>query len=266
MKLKYITCSDPREFNDIHDIVSLAQTSPRTEIAVQAHPSKMSNGMPRNEWFRELLDFVQCDGYKINLAVHVNRDWCDEICRKGVIPKELKPFFDLCRNNNVYDGLVKRWQLNIPSDTVKKINFRALKRLFATHPEKEFIIQYNDKTSDSVAKLHNINARFSVLYDASGGRGILPKSWGAPLWSSVPQGYSGGLSPENVEENLSMISSRAVCPHARYGKNNEVIYSLEERFDIWIDAEGKLKTDDKFDIARARQYIMNAENWLQKHR
>jgi hypothetical protein len=65
------------------------------------------------------------------------------------------------------------------------------------------------------------------------------------VFDSGAIGYSGGMSPENVADNLTKIS--AVVPANR---------------DIWIDAEGKLKTDNKFDIARARQYIQNAESWI----
>ena len=54
MKLRYITCSDPREHNSIKSVIELAKL-PRAEIAVQCHPSKMSVGMPRNVWFNQLI-------------------------------------------------------------------------------------------------------------------------------------------------------------------------------------------------------------------
>ena len=266
MNLRYITCSDPREFNDIHDIVKLGQMSSRVEIAVQAHPSKMSPGMPRNEWFHELLDYVMIDKYKIRLALHVNCEWCDEFCRTGKIPSELKEFFDLCRDGNAYNAVIKRWQFNVPAETAKNIDVDAVKKFMNSYPEKYFIFQYNDKTHDAIYKLHNSGAYFSVLYDASGGRGIAPQSWKAPLFSKTPQGYSGGLSPENVSSVLDCVSAVAKRPVARRDNNGEMIYTTESRNDIWIDAEGRLKTDNKFDIARARQYILNAEEWLQNHR
>lgn len=250
MNLRYITCSDPREFNDIHDIVALAHTSPRAEIAVQAHPSKMSSGMPRNEWFRELLQYVQQDHIDINLAMHVNREWCDEICRTGKIPTELKDFFGLSNDVNK-KPLIKRWQLNIPHDTARNVNIKALAQLIECASKRDFIIQYGGHTKHIAAQLFCCNnIRFSLLYDASGGRGISPDCWQKPVFPCVPQGYSGGLSPENVENNLSEIARVQKWP----------------RDDIWIDAEGKLKTDDKFDINRARQYILNAEHWLQNQK
>ncbi|MBR2286573.1 MAG: hypothetical protein IJ866_03915 [Alphaproteobacteria bacterium] len=245
MNLRYITCSDPREFNDIHDIVKLGQMSSRVEIAVQAHPSKMSPGMPRNEWFHDLLDYVMMDKYKIRLALHVNREWCDAICRTGQIPKELTEFFDLHRNGNIYNSVVKRWQLNIPAETVPYVNIPALSRFIDENPEKYFILQYNPRTEKVVNELYKSGARFSVLYDASGGRGISPDAWRAPVFPILSQGYSGGMSPENVSENLGKISN-----------------VVTDNRSVWIDAEGKLKVDDKFNIVRARQYIENAENWI----
>ena len=264
MQLRYITCSDPREFNDIREIIALGKISPRVEIAVQAHPSKMSNGMPRNEWFRELLQYVLFDKLDIKLAVHVNREWCDEICRTGKIPEDLKDFFDLRHDTNKCSTLIRRWQLNMPIDTANNINIHALSKLIDQYPEKRFIFQYNENTKNAVNKLYNAKVRFSVLYDASGGRGISPQLWNAPLYSNVPQGYSGGLSPENIADNLDKIAVCTQRPSARYDMHNNVVHEMGERHDIWIDAEGKLKTDDKFDIARARQYILNAENWLKQ--
>ena len=247
MNLKYITCSDPREFNDIHDIVKLAKISPRVEIAIQAHPSKMSRGMPRNEWFHELAQYVVRDKHKVNFAIHVNREWCDDICRTGKIPGELMEFFYVLNGNQL---LIKRWQLNVPRETIINTNIKSLGHLFESNKDRDFIIQYNVNTKNMVSDLFwHSSVDFSLLYDASGGRGISPDKWQEPVFPTISQGYSGGLSPENVQSNLDKISFVVPANH-----------------DIWIDAEGKLKTDDKFDIVRARQYILNAENWLtQQH-
>lgn len=250
MRLRYITCSDPREFNDIHDIVKLAESSPRAEIAVQMHPSKASPGMPRNQWFHELCRYCVRDAHDINLAVHVNQEWCEEICRTGEIPMELREFFGFYRKSLGFSPLVKRWQLNMSNTAVHDINYDAVKKLFLHNDDHEFILQYNDRTKNATWVLYEMGAKFSLLYDASGGRGIAPGTWNKPVYDSVPMGYSGGMSPENVVKNLKQISS--VVP-----KNRE---------DIWIDAEGKLKTDDKFDIDRAANYVLAAEKWLQNQR
>lgn len=70
-----------------------------------------------------------------------------------------------------------------------------------------------------------------VLYDASGGRGILPTSWPSGLDRLC--GYAGGLSPDNVAAAVSVIGSRAT----RY----------------WIDMESGVRDDrDRFDIGKCR--------------
>ena len=254
MQLKYITCSDPRDFNDIYKIIDLTQISPRVEIAVQMHPSKVSPGTPRYEWFGKLVDYVDLmhgfERYNVNLAVHVNEQYCEEICRTGKIPAELKPFFEKYYDSEKKHPVVKRWQLNMSKTAVRDINYDAVQKLFADNPKNEFILQYNDRTEQVAWTLYEMGTKFSLLYDASGGRGIAPGSWNRPVYDVVPMGYSGGLSPENVVENLKKISS--VVP--------------KHREDIWIDAEGKLKTDGKFDVELAANYILAAEKWLQNQK
>ena len=251
MNIKYITCSDPREFNDIHDIVNLAQLSPRVEIAIQAHPSKMSPGMPRYQWANELIKFVKglrfYTSRNINLAIHVNQEWCAEICKTGKLPAELQTILSQRYTRFPCSPVIKRIQLNIPVDAISQANTVNMANMIDDNRDYGFIIQYNNNTAGLVQKLNKFYLPFSSLYDASGGRGILPQQWCPPAFRYRDQGYSGGLSPENVAENLDKIS--AVVP-----KNNNV----------WIDAEGKLKTNDRFDVARAKQYVINVENWISK--
>ena len=113
-------------------------------------------------------------------------------------------------------------------------------------PNQEFILQYNDKTKDAVEKLHQTGAKFSLLFDASGGRGIAPKSWQKPIYDEHPMGYSGGMSPENVMQNLNDINM--LVPQNRV---------------IWIDAEGKLKPEGEkyMDVSKAMRYVKLANSW-----
>ena len=64
-------------------------------------------------------------------------------------------------------------------------------------------------------------------------------------------GYSGGLSPTNVVQNLKTIEKL-----------------VPDNQDIWIDAEGKLKSSDdlfdnkpKFDPELAKAYVHRANLW-----
>ena len=245
MQLRYITCSDPREHNPISEIIELG-AMPKAEIAVQCHPSKMSAGMPRNVWFNDLLH-VAYSIPTLNLAIHINKDWADDICTKGKIPDVLAEW--IYARNCQGNPTIKRIQLNMPSETAQNINPTALARLIRVLPRREFILQYNNNTKTAVEKLHKTGAQFSLLFDASGGRGKAPSAWQKPIYETHPMGYSGGLSPDNVVHNLRQISA------------------LVGNTPIWIDAEHRLQSnnlfDDKerFDTQLARQYLERANNW-----
>lgn len=247
MKLRYITCSDPREHNAIKSILDLARL-PNAEIAAQCHPSKMSHGMPRNVWFTELLHESMQISRPIKLAIHVNNEWANDICVKGKIPETILEWIKLQRYNK---PLIKRIQINMQPQTARDINPDYMAAIISWEfPKHEFIFQYNDNTKEAIKKLHNTGIKFSLLFDASGGNGIAPESWQKPIYETHPMGYSGGISPDNVIGNLRKIN--ALVPNDT---------------PIWIDAEGKLKSanlfDDKtyFDTDLARAYVNRANMW-----
>ncbi len=249
MKLRYITCSDPREHNSIKSIIELSQKR-RAEIAVQCHPSKMSKGMPRNMWFNELLHDAM-GLHHINLAIHINAEWAYDMCANGVIPDIILEWIKIKKPNNI--PLIKRIQLNMSRNTADNINVNALRGVLYDFRHQEFIFQYNEKTKDAIEKLHKSGAKFSLLFDASGGNGISPEKWQKPVYDEHPMGYSGGLSPDNIVGNLRKIEKVV-------GDN-----------EIWCDAEGKLKSqtlfEEKalFDTDLARAYINRANQWQKQH-
>ena len=246
MKLRYITCSDPREHNSIKSIIDLAHM-PNTEIAVQCHPSKMSTGMPRNVWFEKLLHAASWQDIPLNLAIHINAEWANSICANGKIPNII---LDWMKLEMCYEKpLIQRVQLNMSKSTAKNINADKLAKIIHDFKNTEFILQYNDNTKEAVQKLHKTGAKFSLLFDASGGTGKSPDAWQKPIYTEHPMGYSGGLSAENIMQNLDKI--------------NRVAGDSE----IWCDAEGKLKSPilfeekPQFDIDLARTYIQRANLW-----
>lgn len=75
-------------------------------------------------------------------------------------------------------------------------------------------------------------ASVDVLYDASGGRGIVPDHWPVAVNTTLC-GYAGGLRPENVAQAVAVISTKAV----RY----------------WIDMESGIRDErDRFSLAKCR--------------
>lgn len=258
MEIRYITVSDPRAHNTIDEMFNLWNIDPRVEIAVQMHPGNVSPDTERYNWIKQLVERLYICEHEYNLAIHVNNDWCDDICN-GVIPKPLEPLF----NASSYwksRPLVGRIQLNMPPQTPAKFNPQKLKNVIGAYNDKEFIIQYKPITINAVEQLHETGARFSLLFDESGGNSKSPDAWQQPVYPGKHmQGYAGGLNPENVKDNLGKIEKVA-------GKDP-----------IWIDVEGGVTVDTGqkkpdgtpiklFDAARAKQYIQNALAWEQKHR
>lgn len=231
-----------REYNEIDDILDLGKRYPMSEFAIQAHPSKFSAYMPRYVWFDTLAHAASVN--KINLAMHVNAEWRTEICR-GNIPYEIKRLWNLKRADGT--PVIGRVQININGGK-DSFRFYASKvaDIIRAYPNIEFIFQYTPKQRHRTNQLDTKNVPFDLLFDASGGRGQSPKAWRAPVMENHKMGYSGGISPENIAENLDKINK--VVPAG---------------YNIWIDAEGKLKDPDtkQFDTVRAEKYIQNALRW-----
>ena len=261
MNLKYITCSDPRNHNSIEEMFGLWRIDPRVEIAVQMHPKKVSPETERYKWICEMLHQLTIRKGDYNFAVHINQDWCIDLV-KGHMPEELGVILHAKKPLGGDIPLVKRIQLNMPQTAVNEFNPRVVKSVvdYFRDQGQEVIFQYNNLTKDAVEQLHQTRAEFSLLFDASGGRGELPKSWESPIYPGQHmQGYAGGLRPENVSANLDKIAEVAGI------------------FPTWIDAEGglqsetgELKPDSKpvklFNSARAAEYIQSALAWEQKAR
>jgi hypothetical protein len=111
---------------------------------------------------------------------------------------------------------------------------------------EQIIIQYDDVNNKllEIALKHGINA--APLFDLSHGAGVLPKSWPKPV--ALYCGYAGGLSPENLEEQIQKIKKAA--RGRRY----------------WIDAETKLRTEPYFDSLKCTQFLGVAEKHLNPRR
>jgi len=239
MKLEKITCSDMREYNEIDDIITIGKKYPISEFAIQAHPSKFSGWMPRYVWFETLAHAVR--NTDINIAMHVNSEWRTEICR-GNVPYEIRRLWDMRRYNG--KPIIGRVQVNINGGKdVFRFWANKVADVIRAYPDIEFIFQYTPRQKTRIGKLDGLDVPFSMLFDASGGCGKLPDRWHSPISPKHKMGYSGGLSPENVTENLQKINAVLPCEYT-----------------TWIDAEGKLKNPDTghFDIARVEQYIQNA--------
>lgn len=248
MKLRYITCSDPREDISAESLLNFTAKYPISEIGIQAHPGPMSFGRGRNKWFGEIMKKAQNMPTPPNIALHINYLWCDFMC-EGLVPHELDWWL---RVPNAYTGqpVIKRIQLNI-GDLTNSFDANKLSVLINRHPKQEFIFPWNERTAQKIEKIKKTGAKFSLLFDASYGAGIEPNKWYAPVYKNIPNGYAGGLGPDNVAKNLDKINAL-----------------LPQNYETWIDAEGKLRdrcTTESFTLELAEKYLQNALAWYNQH-
>ncbi len=122
-----------------------------------------------------------------------------------------------------------RIQLNIsPDSDVATIDPVALMRQVARQPDKQFILQYNERTRHLL--IEGAPSNLAVLLDASAGTGVRPDSWPPPLPGRLC-GYAGGIGPDNIGETLDSLSG---------------IVPTGSR--TWIDMESRARTNDQLDL------------------
>ena len=250
MKLKYITCSGLNEKKDAFAVYTMAtrycsrrKNYPIVEVGVQVSGQKCSFGSPRYEWLTEVHKLAVKNKKNVHFALHLNCDWVEMFCAGEKIPElenllrfkdhKGKPFFS-------------RIQLNFKIDRNKVPPVEKLAEVLKkyTVPGRKFIVSYNEANAAYLKKLYRLFKKVDCLYDSSFGEGKLGK-WKSPCFGNltkVVQGYAGGLSPENICEEMEKII--AVLPE-------NAVFS--------IDAENGLKdiveTNDEKDLSRCVRYI-----------
>lgn len=111
MKLRYVTISDLHKNLPIESTIDLLKMSPIVELGIPVCPSVMMYGFNRNKWFNKLLDAAEQLKETINIALHVNYQWCDDMC-DNVVPYEIGAWINR-KNVHTQEPVIKRIQLNI---------------------------------------------------------------------------------------------------------------------------------------------------------
>lgn len=185
------------------------------------------NRFPSKNWLK-LLEVVKKDHPEIKLSCHLCGAYVREILLGNYAPiQDLGPIW------RIFD----RVQLNTHG-LEHAIDSKKMALLMLTYSEKEFIFQYDGVNLRGIvyATRHGVN--FSALFDLSHGAGVLPGEW-PELLPGVKCGYAGGISPENIEEQIIAIENRA-------GDSP-----------IWIDMETHVRSnmDSQFDLEKVERCL-----------
>ena len=233
MKIRFATVTGADDKTSIDSMVRIRNRYPFVEWGILFSPKRIGESRyPSSEWLEKLKD----KGSSMRISAHICGVYSQELLTTGIC--------DALSTNTAIDkvGAFYRVQLNFNSSkhTVSEKFYRNL-RISAIHGT--VILQYNDSNCELNSEVISKGIGVSFLYDSSGGLGVLEKQWKPPVGNFFT-GYAGGLTPDNLEEELKKIE-------AVVGDN-----------EIWIDAETGLRTNDTLDLDKVLTYLQIASKYV----
>ena len=205
----FVTLTGVDERCSKRDLTELLVRNVEVGILLSANPEGRHR-YPSLEWIGDAVSFLgdRC-------AIH----FCGRAAREGLLDSQ-------------YDWLVDRvGRIQINGSLADSDLDWAL----AHWPEKTIITQWAF-TPEEYRDIHETSDNHAILIDGSGGRGIVPKAWPEIRHPVKDIGFAGGLSPENIKQELTKILAIA-------------------QGGAWIDMESSLRVDDWFSMERAREVV-----------
>ncbi len=181
--------------------------------------SQGNNRFPSELWRNNFAESIRASETEIQLSCHLCGRYVNEVLMgSGRFIEEIGKLWELFKRVQVNTHGIKH-QFDVSAFSL----FRQF--------EKEIIFQY-DAENTKILELAYINTvNCSTLFDMSHGAGVLPKEWLKPI-PRIRCGYAGGLSPDNITEQLALIESKV------------------GDYELWIDMETKIRSnnDELFDL------------------
>lgn len=174
---------------------------------------------PGREWLDRLSDTPLAEHSKLNFSAHLCGKW---------VRRALKGDWGFVEQIGPAWYLFDRVQLNFharPHFVDSDPFHESLRQL-----GRQVIFQVDGRNDHLASHACGEGCDVAALYDKSGGAGILPDEWPAPM-AGIYSGYAGGLGAGNVDEEL--------------GKIEKV---LTHKDPVWIDAETRLRTSDNLSL------------------
>ncbi len=185
--LTLVTLTGPDVHTDPASLAALARRHPRVEWGVLSSAERREARYPDDAWVARFLQAC----VDAHTAIHLCDAHVDAfIAGDAAIRAKAAAF--------------ARAQLNFSQRATAK-DIDALHRAIGAYPGR-VILQHNPDNAALIDALSARGADFDVLFDASGGKGVRPEAWPAPL-PRLRCGYAGGLGPENVADELPRIAA-----------------------------------------------------------
>ena len=234
MKLDRVTMTGADDTTLMSDLAPLAKRYPFVEWGILF--SSKSQGSPRfpSGPFLKYLHAEKRKNPELKLSAHLCGQWVRDIVVHGEntfrsVHGPLWRMFD-------------RVQLNFHGHWHKM--GKEFMKLLPSFEGKQLIFQV-DGVNDSTWVACQAHGDCVPFFDASHGAGVKPTEWPKP-YSGVYNGYSGGLGPEDLTNDILNIA-KAVG---------------DER--IWIDMETRIRSDHgvNFDLEKVEDCLAQAEPFI----
>mmetsp|Transcript_8327 Transcript_8327/g.15870 ORF Transcript_8327/g.15870 Transcript_8327/m.15870 type:complete len:287 (-) Transcript_8327:160-1020(-) len=285
MSLCQVTITGADTNTDIPKFLQVAQKYPYVEWGMLIARGETGDPKyPSLEWFDELVKqrdaLEKANNIKLQFSVHMCNDLVLELADSG--STEAFQHNSFGRVLDRFDRVQLNFTRSIMGGTLNK------EKLFAALANRPhtFVFQLPDFSEQSLMLVYEARARgikALPFFDLSSGRGILPESWPAPAMPVEPHitappqphteekkeekeegvgeevcsgaglprlvfGYSGGLGPQNVVENVTKIQEQAE-------KHN---------YTYWVDMETRVRTDNQFDLSKCVNVLELTAPFLEK--
>ncbi len=232
--LRQVTVTGADDSIPPESLSGIQQAYPYAEFGILC--SKNSESNPRFPSHKWIDDLARLNRYPLHLSMHLCGTWVRSLC----IGDELM-FTDWISE---YFRMFSRIQLNFHGQPHRiGSGYRFIGALAGFH-DLPIIFQQDGENNHlfRFALENSINAY--PLEDLSGGAGVLPEIWAKPI--PPYSGYAGGLSPDNLKDNL--------------GKLSDIVGDVP----IWIDAETHLRSnnDKVFDIDKVIRFLEIAKPFV----
>lgn len=234
-ELKKVTITGADNNSDIFKMIELSKKYPFVEWGILV--SKSNEGLcrfPSQVWIAKLLtEFIKNQTSRC-FSMHI----CGSILRDGILFGNW--------------DMLRPLHLNLPDFSRIQLNFHGEYHDWdddfydgLMEQNKQIIFQIDGKNNHLYDVAINRGVNCVPFFDVSHGAGILPPNWPTAIDNYC--GYAGGLSPDNVIDELYKIRRAAV----------------ESNF--WIDAETGVRTDGELDFEKVDKFLERSEAFIPDH-
>ncbi len=240
--LNKVTVTGADDSTDISKMFEIQEKYPFVEWGILlSEKYSLNDGtgrFPSKLWLQKLAELNKNSSVKLNLAGHICGRWTTKLLlgefpSLGLIDGDLSEMFD-------------RYQINTHAE-FHKVDFDKLDVILNNLASHNISIIFQlDGVNDIMVPMWKRNHRnISGLFDLSHGAGILPTQWPKPI-EGMYCGYAGGLSPDNVNEQMDEILIAT-------GDNK-----------TWIDAETHLRSPDNrsFSLYKVEQFLERSKKYV----